>query len=445
MKTLTYNPKYINVNYSQDKTIDAMIGAFAKSRREQEKRDANFIAESSINPIQVVSNDLSDMQTKTINQFNEKWAQKYKASKGKLSVDQRMEMNRDKNEMQSWQQGVQAGMDEMSRAQQLIQRDADGAYDVDKFNVAAEQFRRTGITPEGGFIGYTPISPEEFFGKNRLRGEAYSSEEFKDNREIRTSFVGGTGSTFEEQDISSFKSARDKINYELIQPTTTGQRLREGAKIEFTEEVINNPTKMKTFLDDFDANENGVLDKAEQKNAIVEFMAEKYVDAVRGKKVYSEYVKPTQAGKGLTLAFGQGRDKKSSFAYSKNVQSSFSGEGEGIEISAKSTFPVSSKNIKDAQGVAVEGLPTTANIKPLRFRDGKLEVEVTYTPKEKKGELETFSLLDTGKAKKTTETFYIDYDKVSSKLKQEYPGIDTLIDKYKLEKEEPKERIKIEW
>jgi hypothetical protein len=417
--------------------IGAVINPMAKAvleetRRRQVKREkdeAEFLKMAEVeNPFSSISGATNTKMEKDFNEFVEWESELWANNNGNLSTEQKLELGRKRTEYQN----------KIGRAQQIemqvTKEMAEAMKNPDKWDLGVAKEAYDSYIKKGEYTsGLSPrsISTAEFYGKNPLQKDFFNITETAKkvgNKETKVKQV-----SLDKNDPAFIKRVQADLfsNQGLLKnAVNTFSSLPEKKQNEYFKLAQENGAQMQQ-----DLNGDGTVDATD--NAVFLSHLDSVYESLPLSKETKEDIQST--GTGSTFNFGQGKTKGNSFAYSDNVSGVFSeGTGKGLEFTSKSGFKVIGNKLKNDNGESVEGIPDTADVIPLRLKDGKLEVEVTYKPKTKETGYKGF-IEDT--PSKTTKTLYIDYDDISSKLLAEYPDIKKAIKQYGLgQKEAPKKK-----
>lgn len=154
------------------------------SQKQQSQKDLLNLV-SSTHPIQTISETLNQKQAQQIEQLTNSWSDIYRQRQGKLTTQDMMKINQDKQKFQTWQGGIMAGQKEASDAIERIKVQPD-KWDSDYTLNSVAQFMETGIKPEGGFLDVAPADLAKVYGKYSMTGDKNISVVDKGGKKITT-------------------------------------------------------------------------------------------------------------------------------------------------------------------------------------------------------------------------------------------------------------------
>jgi hypothetical protein len=376
-KDVSYEPRTSGELEKAGQRFDERILQGEQYKREDRLRDQKFFFETAdVDPVQLMSDRLTEVQEQTLNDFNDKWASVYSKQGGTLTSAQKSEMFRDRKAMESKQQQWLASQSRYERDYEMIKRDsmrASPMLDMDAFRGASEQYHTTGYY-DGG-LQYTPLNPGVYFTNNRLPGTG--------DRVLTSDIVGGRETTTETRVPGTKAESDDFIRSHIEQDMASGRgRLLMGIVKDFQDQPEE--VKVKYLGGSFD----GVVDTPGEQNAIINWAQDHY-------EKYTRRTQESQKDEELRPRVGSGSDKPTPYELiegviydrigneimrqSDAVSTSVISVGPGYEISDKvRTMNVDPKILfgsgKKGFAEAFGGLPKTkVRVRPEVMTSGEVE------------------------------------------------------------------------
>jgi hypothetical protein len=124
-KDVSYEPRTSGELEKAGQRFDKRILQGQQYKREDRLRDQKFFFETAdVDPVQLMSDRLTEVQEQTLNDFNDKWASVYSKQGGTLTSAQKSEMFRDRKAMEGRQQQWLASQARYERDYEMIKRDS---------------------------------------------------------------------------------------------------------------------------------------------------------------------------------------------------------------------------------------------------------------------------------------------------------------------------------
>jgi hypothetical protein len=143
-KDVSYEPRTSGELEKAGQRFDERILQGQQYKREDRLRDQKFFFETAdVDPVQLMSDRLTEVQEQTLNDFNDKWASVYSKQGGTLTSAQKSEMFRDRKAMEGRQQQWLASQARYERDYEMIKRDsmrANPMLDMDAFKEPLSSF-----------------------------------------------------------------------------------------------------------------------------------------------------------------------------------------------------------------------------------------------------------------------------------------------------------------
>jgi hypothetical protein len=355
-KDVSYEPRTSGELEKAGQRFDERILQGEQYKREDRLRDQKFFFETAdVDPVQLMSDRLTEVQEQTLNDFNDKWASVYSKQGGTLTSAQKSEMFRDRKAMESKQQQWLASQARYERDYEMIKRDSQRAnpmLDMDAFREASEQFHTTGHY-DGG-LQYTPVNPYTYFEKKgkTWEGSSPSSQEV-------TTLQGDQQITRKVQISGTPEEARESVRQELLSDNTG--RLLMGTIEEFQKQP--DEVKQQYLV-------SGPVDTPEEENAVIRWAQDKYAPLLRR---VDKTTRDRELEKGDRLFGGRATSAagKVYFQADENVQGQLVGQGKGLQFNDAKPIDISVDKLDLPEGVDI--LQGSVRAYPVLAANGKIE------------------------------------------------------------------------
>jgi hypothetical protein len=116
-----------------------------------DQREKDFIKSLSVDMINSVSDRNVSEQARRIKEFDDRWSKAYKQNAYRLPTDQKIQMEREKRDLLSWQNRVLGYEKDYADAMAMIVAKPTDYY-TDAFRKAKDEYSRTGTPPDYGFL-----------------------------------------------------------------------------------------------------------------------------------------------------------------------------------------------------------------------------------------------------------------------------------------------------
>ena len=195
-----------------------------KAFRENEQE---FLKNSNIDPVFLISTKNRDAQMDMLNAFNQKWAQKFKESGYNLSTEDKKALLTEKNFLLANQQDMQAKQDLWLQHRNMIMQDQGRTLDMDEWSKFDEVYRRTGEYP----LVAPPVRAKDFAGYLRTKSQGIKNQAYLNQIPSKYGYfeeeVWNVAPGKEEAEIDSAVMDAD--------PAATKGLLRDWEKVDVTE------------------------------------------------------------------------------------------------------------------------------------------------------------------------------------------------------------------
>jgi len=212
-------------------------------------QNEQFVLQQTTTPvIQFSSPAALKKQLDAIEGLKKKWGARMSVNHGQLSVNDKMELIQDKQNLQSLQKRYLANESEVQRGLDATGKDVRNYYDKDYTNKVIDYYNKTGELM-GPVLKLNPIDTLTYFQNNPLR-----------HGETETVDING-------KRITRFKNPQLGYNYYLSTIYSDDR---------FLEDLVEKfgrlePKTAQKYLIDADANKDKTIDETERKNAIIEY------------------------------------------------------------------------------------------------------------------------------------------------------------------------------
>jgi len=264
-KDVSYEPKSTGELRTAKAQFDERFLEGKRFEAAERQRGKDFFYKAAdVSPVQVSSEFLSREQEKVMGLFNDKWAGTFSKQGGTLTTAQQSEMFRDRKSMEAQQAQWLASQSRYERDDELIKRDAlraEQMFNHDKYRGKEKIMHETGVY-EGG-LEYSSINPGVYFTKNKLPG----SNQIERSVEV----VDGVEKTVETRVPGTEVNAKRFISDHILKSMKSNGRLFQGVVDDF---VAQSEEAKAPYLID------GPVDTPEEKNAIIAWAEDYYLDRV---------------------------------------------------------------------------------------------------------------------------------------------------------------------
>jgi len=275
MADIIYTGKGIASNIPQDsgnamaRLSNFIIKAEELKYETFKQNEQEFLKTSNIDPAFFISTKNQETQTKWLNNFSNKWATRMRQSGNNLSIDDKMEMQSERNVLIAMQQEMQAKQDLWQQHRGMIMQNPN-KFDLEEWSVFDENYRRTG--------DYSLVTPPI---KARSIDMAIEDNAINSGEEILGKPIpeerGGIKGFIEQ----SYWGTEDMARQRVKDIALSDEAYTKDLARQFNE--LDPQTKLKYL----DADENGIISKEEAKdfNPIIRWAQDtKWEKARKGQK-----------------------------------------------------------------------------------------------------------------------------------------------------------------
>jgi hypothetical protein len=355
-KDVSYEPRTTGQLREAAKRFDERLIQGQQYKREDRLRDEKFFfGTADIDPVQLMSDRLTEVQEQTLGDFNDKWAGVYAEQGGTLTPTQKSEMFRDRKAMESKQAQWAASQARYERDYELIKRDSQRSspmLDMESFKDQSEIYHETG-NYEGG-LQYAPLSPYTYFEKlgKTWKGASPSTQEI-------TTMEGDDQVTRKVEISGTPEEARESVRQNLLGDRTG--RLLMGV----IEEFQTQPDEVKQqYL------VSGPVDTPEEENAIIRWAQNEYSPLLR-RVDKTTRDKELRAGDRFFGGRATSATGKVHFQADENVKGQLAGEGRGLQFNDAKPVDVSVDKLELPEGVEI--VQGSVRAYPVLAANGKIE------------------------------------------------------------------------
>ena len=244
-------PSSEGLQKSQENMDNLILGAEKLKADIFQKNQEAFLKTANIPPEFVLSDSARQTQAQLLDQFNAKWGGVMRQRGGDLTMDDKIQMAKDKDYILMQQQQMQASMVRAMKDREDVQKDVQGNLDHDDFNNRWNNFIKTGNYDTSPLMP-SAISPNEYFNqeKNKFNGTPTNIP--------YTETIGGVPQKFTKTASGTEEQARGWVQDRLH----GDDRFARGVIQEFQNLKTTNPTLYKQYLD---TDKNGVVSPDEEK------------------------------------------------------------------------------------------------------------------------------------------------------------------------------------
>lgn len=360
------------------RAITGIVGGHIKRK---EARNTEFQGLMNIPMQDLMSDKNMESQVQALDEFKSKWSNEYKLSKGKLTSEQKIAIEKEKNSFLGWQTQKLQDVENFTLAQQEILKDKDGFYDRENFYNSYETWMNDGevdSTPQA-LLKNMSLNPSEYFNNLKVNvGDGKQSTYLTpSNKEVKTT----KWVTQEQRDSAVLEN--------MYAPTQDGKRLLKG--VEDSWAALPPAIQQKYEIDASIYNKENASDiKAGTKrdrNAKEDFAIGFYSGMIQPDVIESDY---SAAAISAKIKKKESATGKSKWAYQENMLSASpipKDNNSGYSIKGKDPLklPVKAVFLND------ESTPLTnldfkvdddVDFSPIRLnRDGMIEGEITVPKK----------------------------------------------------------------
>jgi hypothetical protein len=163
---------------ASNRLSDRVLGAEQFKYTEKKKGEKEFLQALQVDPAVLIGDHTRKIQAKLLEEYNQKYAKKYADRGGELTMEDKIEMQRDKDILTSTQSSMMADQERYLKDMYAIQSDVTGKYDKERWAEASDDFMQTGKYPIAA-LEVNPVDPRVVFKNNRRnKGRtAYTTEE----------------------------------------------------------------------------------------------------------------------------------------------------------------------------------------------------------------------------------------------------------------------------
>lgn len=259
-----------NYNSGQfERGMNQTVANIKQSRLESEAKELAFLRDIDIDPVALMSSKSQEDQMKKIQEFNDKWTDTYKESKGKLSLEQKMGIQGEKKQLQAYQQNRLQDDNSWNRAFQIISDPRKGAsFDQADFELATAEYKKSGKLPPGGFLQPKAVRAydvrEQISAGLRQKGkQGVLTEKGRLTEEYNVYGISvEQASTLE----TATEAQNDLVASEVANLVASNPGVERGAKELFVS--LDAPTQA-MYHQQADVNNDGIYDDLEKQNAVV--------------------------------------------------------------------------------------------------------------------------------------------------------------------------------
>ena len=355
---VSYEPRTTGELQASAKRFDEKIQQGMAIQREDRLLDEKFfMGMSDIDPIQVMSDKITQEQEDLLNGFNDKWTDVYTKQSGTLTQAQKSAMARDRRALEAKQAKWQAAQSRFEYDTEMIKRDSQRAnpiLDMDTYKANAENYYQTGEY-EGG-LDWAPVSPYTYFEKKgkTWKGASPTTEEV-------TSIQGNEQVTRKVEISGTPEESRESVKQEILGDNTG--RLLRGTIEEFQSQPDD--VKQRYLV-------SGPVDTPEEKNAVIRWAQDTYAPLLRR---VDQTTRDKELREGDRWYGGRGVSStgKVYFQADENVQGQLIGTGKGLQFNDAKPIDISVDKLELPEGLdivqgAVRAYPVIAANGKIEFR-----------------------------------------------------------------------------
>lgn len=244
-------PEFDKLERAEKSLHSNIIKGAEEQYRHGEKEEEDFLGMMKTDPALLISDKTRTMQADAIEKYNNKWAGVYSQKQGKLTTQDKLSMQRDKESLTMFQNTLLSDQDRFMKDKAIMDKDIKGFYDKKRFQDSMQEFYETGKYPQSVLMA----APQEFV--SRLRKISRTGD-------LTPTTVGGRIVDYKTNMTTA--EAEEEIASEIL--------TNEGSLMTVLRD-FNDPANAKEAeqaLMDFDVNQNGIIDPAEKKSALDEPM-----------------------------------------------------------------------------------------------------------------------------------------------------------------------------
>ena len=285
---------------SRARLSETVIGAEQESYKRKTKKEDDFLKALNIDPLTLIADNARIQQADLLQKYNDKYAKRYKERNGELKMEDRIEMQRDKDLLASEQNSMMADQETYMNDKALYARDTKNYYDKEKFAQAEKDYFESGKYDRNA-LQPRPLNPATYFNsiKKDINGRI-----LPDGRVVD---IGGGMQQSVQPNISE-----DEARALIPSLVMEDEQVLRGLINEFSDLPFD---QKKGYLSD--VNDDGKINSDDAKiiekspmtasNPIIAYAQEKYWKAIQWEKPGSVRNKPSSgssSGGSLTFDFG---------------------------------------------------------------------------------------------------------------------------------------------
>jgi len=351
-REVSYTPRTTGeLERSTQRFHDKYLKGQEVQRADRLRGEEFFYKTSDIDPVQLSSDFLAQLQEEDLNDFNNKWA-KVMGEQGTLTQSQKSQMFRERKAMEAKQANWLASQQRFERDYEMMRRDAarsDSLYDRESFLSAADNFMKTGEY-QGG-LRFSPIHASTFF----MTDKGFSGTEKWTRDQTQ---VGQTLRTEEVKTRGTIEEAEEYVQARIDQDMENNGRLLMGIIKEFQAEAEEVKSQYLII---------GEIDTPEEENAIIRYAKDKYAPML----IRSREVKQRAPDRSATSRTSSTRDN---FDVYESVSGEFVEPGQGIEFGETKPIDVQVSKLELPEGMEIAN--TSVKVYPVVAANGKIEFRV---------------------------------------------------------------------
>jgi len=239
---------------AEEKYYDTIARKDEIATAQAKQNEQEYLAAMKNDPVYLVAGKNQQIQSDAIENYNNKWGKIFMQRNGRLTTQDKLDMQKDKMALTMMQQGLLSDQQRYLSEKEVMQKDLKGFYDPDVFNAEEQKYLKTGK--------YTPTAliprPQDI-----TLGFKNTYKDYNPTEQIRQ-WKDEAGTGWIAQDIQNM--TREDAVAKLPEFILSNQGYIRRMLIDA--EKPENSKEVEKYLMEYDENHNGVLDPAEKQNAI---------------------------------------------------------------------------------------------------------------------------------------------------------------------------------
>ena len=227
----------------------------ATERAKQNEQE--YLAAMKNDPVYLVAGKNQQIQSDAIENYNNKWGKVFMQRNGRLTTQDKLDMQKDKMALNMMQQGLLSDQQRYLSDKETMQKDIRGFYNKDVFRQAEQDYLKTGKYSSTPLIA----APQDFVTAIKRMNLKYTEV-----HSTVTEEVGGIGWKRDVTTNMTLDEAKRVVADQILS--------NEGYLMKVLQDA-NDPSNAKEldkYLMNYDTNKNGIIDPKEKKAALDEPM-----------------------------------------------------------------------------------------------------------------------------------------------------------------------------